>query len=150
MKTVQNILKGKTESGTNFIVTVTAKRGYEDVTEKVWVDEYVEITSKKEINETIIETTVNGVVYKGGLYITFSDFHKKQGVYAILGEKIGISKNNYTIIFNFIEGCKKEAETDNDWLNYQKIKDNLVKEEIEYEQHVKRVNEMMTLNGKTF
>jgi hypothetical protein len=173
MKTIKKQITVTTERGTEVNMTVTAVRGYEEITEKVWVDEYVECKSKKEINETTIESVVNGVTYKGGLYTIIPEKYKSQGVHAILADKIGVSKAVYESLNAVgvhailadkigvskavyeslnavIASAKAEAETDADWIAYKEMKKRALEEEEAYYKHAKNVEDMMTLNGKTY
>lgn len=151
MKTIIRTSTVTTEKGTQLNLTVTASRGYEEVTEKVWIDEYVERTSKKEINETIISIKVNDQIYTDTFRVLRSDEAKKYNnqIYAAFG-KIGISETIYNQFCNIVAEAKAEAETDVNWIEFQIKKAQALKEEKEYYNHVKAVYNMMTLNGKSY
>jgi hypothetical protein len=152
MKTITRTSTATTEKGNQMTLTVTASKGYEEVTEKVWIDEYVERTTKKEINETNISIEVKGQVFCGDFRILTSDEMKKYNnqLYASFAGKLGISEIIFNQFQKVIAEAKAEAETDENWIEYQKLRAKANKEEEEYYNHVKAVENMMTLNGRTY
>ena len=152
MKTITRTSTATTEKGNQMTLTVTASKGYEEVTEKVWIDEYVERTTKKEINETNISIEVKGQVFCGDFRILTSDEMKKYNnqLYASFAGKIGLSEVIYNQFVNVVKEAKAEAETDENWIVLQAKKAQALKEEEEYYNHAKAVENMMTLNGRTY
>ena len=152
MKTITRKSTAITETGKQFNLTVTVSKGYEEVTEKVWIDEYVERTSKKEINETTVSIEFNGQVFRGSFRILSQDEvkHYNNQLHASFAGKLGISEIIFNQFQKVIAEAKAEAETDEGWIEYQKLRAKANKEEEEYYNHVKAVENMMTLNGRTY
>ena len=152
MKTTERTTTATTETGLVMNLTVTAERGYEDVTEKVWIDEYVEVTAKKEINKTIATIEVKGQKITGEFRLLMPDeiAHYGNNLYASFAGKIGVTKVIYDHFSGIIKEAKKEAETDENWIALQAKKVQALKEEMEYDAHVNAVENMMTLKGKTY
>lgn len=144
MKTIVKTASATTERGTSLFLTVVAKRGYEEVTQPVWVDESVSFTSKKEVNETTIVLEANGQKYEGSFSTFVPNKYKKQGVYALFANKIGLSKNVYDSLIAVVNDAIKEAETDENWIEYQALKAQSLKAEEEYQRHHRAVEKMMS------
>ena len=152
MKTSTKQTTVTTERGTVLNFTVVAERGYESVTEKVWVDEYVERETIKEINKTTATIEVNGKKYEGYFTTSMPQSVLKgcYGAFLAGSQPIGLSKKIYNELTSIVEEAKKEAETDENWMALQAKKEQARKEEEEYYKHNKAVNAMMTMNGKTY
>jgi len=144
MKTITKTTTVTTERGTILNMTVIAKRGWEEATEPVWVDESVSFTSKKEVNETTIVLEANGQEFTGSFSTFVPDKYKKQGVYALFANKIGLSKNVYDSLIAVVNDAIKEAETDENWIEYQALKAQSLKAEEEYQRHHRAVENMMS------
>jgi hypothetical protein len=153
MKTMSNTTTITTEKGTVVKMVVTAIRGYEKVKEIAFCDgDNIEIETGKDTNENNITLTINGKDYIG--YFTTkmpaSVLKGCFGVFLAGNQPIGLSQVKYNELINIVNLTKKEAETDETWMVYQTKKTQLLKEEIEYDNHVKAVENMMTLNGHTY
>lgn len=153
MKTIVKQTTATTEKGTSLNLTVTVKRGWEKVTEHLYNDGWEsDVEKMKEIKETIIIIEANGQKFTGdfstGMFVPAE--YKKQGVFAIFANKLGLSEKVYGELNSVCEEAKKEAETDENWIALQAKKEQSRKEEEEYYKHRKAVENMMTLNGKTY
>jgi hypothetical protein len=56
----------------------------------------------------------------------------------------------YNVILTCVNEAKKEAETDLTWIDRMNVEANQDKINQEYDAHVKSVENMMTLNGRTY
>jgi hypothetical protein len=144
MKAITKTTTVTTEKGTVLNMTVVAERGYEETTQPVWVDESVESTSKKEINNTTITIMVSGQKYEGSFSTFVPEKYKKQGVYALFASKIGLSKNVYDSLIAVVNDAIKEAETDENWTEFQTLRAQSLKAEEEYYRHHRAVENMMS------
>lgn len=144
MKEINKTTKVVTERGTVLNLTVTAKRGWEEATEPVWVDESVSFTSKKEVNETTIVLEANGQKYEGSFSTFVPEKYKKQGVYALFASKIGLSRSVYDALIAVVNDAIKEAETDENWIEFQNLRAQSLKAEEEYQRHHRAVEKMMS------
>jgi hypothetical protein len=144
MKAITRTTKVFTERGTSLFLTVVAKRGWEEVTQPVWVDETVERTSRQEISKTTISILVSGQNYEGSFSTFVPDKYKKQGVYALFANKIGLSKNVYDSLIAVVNDAIKEAETDENWKKFQTLRAQSLKAEEEYQRHHRAVENMMS------
>ncbi len=150
MKTIEKTAAVTTERGTVINYTVTATRGYDEVVESVWADQYVDVRAKKITNETSITAIVNGKSYKGWLSTLVPESLKKQGVHALLCNTLGVSKAVHDAIKVTVDAAISEAETDAGWQEYKAEEEQAMKEEMEYYRHKKAVENMMTLNGSSY
>lgn len=144
MKTITRTTTAVTEKGTVLNMTVVAKRGWEEATEPVWVDESVSFTSKKEVNETTIVLEANGQKYEGSFSTFVPDKYKSKGVYAIFAGKIGLSERVYNELNAAREEAIAEAETDENWIEFQTLRAQSLKAEEEYQRHHRAVEKMMS------
>jgi hypothetical protein len=144
MKTITKTTTVTTERGTILNMTVIAKRGWEEATEPVWVDETVERTSRQEISKTTISILVSGQNYEGSFSTFVPDKYKKQGVYALFASKIGLSKKVYDSLIAVVNDAIKEAETDENWIEFQTLRAQSLKAEEEYQRHHRAVEKMMS------
>jgi len=150
MKTVVKQISVTTEKGNVLDIVITVKRGYEKAKKEIWVDEPSTIEKMEAIEETIVETRVNGNTFIGGVFPFVPEEYKKAGYYGTLASKILITKNVYHQIEKAIYEAETEAETDEDYKKYVEIMNKAAKNEEEYQQHVKNIENMMTLNGRTY
>lgn len=158
MKTITKQTTVTTERGTVLNMTVTAKRGWEKTKEVSYCDgDNVEVESMKKVKETIVSFEISGVQYNGQFGATGNFVPvdlKKQGVYALFstskGGQIAMSERVYNELNAVIESAIKESETDENWLKYQKQIEESLKQNREYEQAQIEIDNMMTLNGKTY
>jgi hypothetical protein len=153
MKTITKTTTATTEKGTALNLTITVKRGWEKVTEHLYNDGWEsDVEKMKEIRETTTTIEANGQKFTGefstGMFVPAE--YKKQGVFAIFANKIGLSERVYNELNSICEEAKKEAETDDSWIALQAKKEQAKKEEEEYYKNSKAVENMMTLNGKTY
>lgn len=153
MKTTVKTASATTEKGTVLNLTVTAKRGWEEVAEHLYNDgDESDVKVMKEINETTIVLEANGQEFTGsfttGMFVP--DEYKSKGVYAIFAEKIGLSERVYNELNAAREEAIAEAETDENWIAYQAKKAQAMKDGEEYERHCKDIENAMTLNGRTY
>ena len=144
MKAIVKTASATTERGSILSMTVVAKRGWEEATEPVWVDESVSFTSKKEENETTIVLEVNGQKYEGSFSTFVPEKYKKQGVYALFASKIGLSRSVYDALIAVVNDAIKEAETDENWTEFQTLRAQSLKAEEEYQRHHRAVENMMS------
>lgn len=150
MKTSVKSISTKTERGTEVTINVTVKKGWEKVIEKLYNDGWEsEIEKMKEINETNITITANGQVFKGQFSYGIPSDLKRQGVVAIFG-KIALTQKVYKTLYSAVEDAVKEAETDENWIALQVKKEQSETAEAEYYKNRNAVENMMTLNGKTY
>lgn len=153
MKTITRQTTATTEKGTVLNLTVTATRGWEKVKETIFSDGWnTEVEKMKEINETNIAIEVNGQVFDGSFRILqgAEKAHYNNQVHASFAGKIGASEIVYNQLNSCISEAKKEAETDENWIALQAQKEQSRKEELEYYRHSNAVENMMTLNGRTY
>ncbi len=150
MKTITATATATTEKGTILNLTITSIRGWEEVTEKVWVDEYREVKNKKEIKKDEIIIEANGQKISGQFTTAISNEHKKQGLYAIFGGKIGLSEKVYNELKSVCDAAIREAETDADWLQYKALEKAAIEAEIQRIKDMEKIENMMTLNGRTY
>lgn len=153
MKTVVKTATATTERGTVINLRVTVTRGWEKVIEHLYNDGWESAVEKMKVTEkTDVVSVVNGNSYKGdfetGIFVPGD--YKKQGVFAILGNKIGVSERVFNELSPVIESAITEAETDETWMAYVSRKAQAEKEEEEYYKHLKGVENMMTLKGRTY
>lgn len=153
MKTITKTTTATTERGTALNLTVTVKRGWEKVSEHLYNDGWEsDIEKMKEIEETITTIEASGQKFTGefstGMFVPAE--YKKQGVFAIFANKIALSEKVYNELHSVFEEATKEAETDESWIALQAKKEQSRKEEEEYNKHYNAVENMMTLNGKTY
>jgi len=153
MKTIEKKATTTTEKGTVINMTVKVTRGWEKVTEHLYNDGWEsDVEKMKEFNETTIVCEVRGQKYRGefftGMFVPTE--YKRKGVYAIFANKIGMSERVYNELNTVIEAAIAEAETDESWIRLLAAREKARKEEEEYDEHVRGVENMMTLNGKTY
>lgn len=150
MKTSIKSISTKTERGTEVTINVTVKKGWEKVIERLYNDGWEsEVEKMKEINETNITITANGQVFKGSFSYGIPSDLKIKGVVAIFG-KIALTENVYKTLYSAVEEAVKEAETDKNWIELQAKKEQIKKSDAEYSKNKMAVENMMTLNGKTY
>lgn len=150
MTTIEKTAAVTTERGTVINLTVTATRGYDEAVEKVWADQYVNVKAKKVANDTSITATVNGKSYKGWLSTLVPASLREQGVHALLCNTFGISKQVHDAIKEIVDAAISEAESDAGWIEYKAEEEQAMNDEMEYYRHKKAVENMMTLNGRTY
>lgn len=156
MKTIVKQTSTTTERGTTLNMIVTAKRGWEKTQNTIDSDGIlVNVNDMKEIDETMISIEINGSIYNGHFWTgaLVPKELREQGVYALFVHKtgqIGISEKVYNELNAVIESAIKESETDENWLKYQKQIEESLKQNREYEQAQIEIDNMMTLNGKTY
>ncbi len=145
MKTVTKTTTVTTEKGTVLNMTVTAKRGWEEATEHLYNDgNESDVKVMKEINETTTIIMVSGQKYEGSFSTFVPEKYKKQGVYALFASKIGLSKNVYDSLIAVVNDAIKEAETDENWTEFQTLRAQSLKAEEEYYRHHRAVENMMS------
>ena len=62
----------------------------------------------------------------------------------------GFSQVKYNELTAIVAEAKKEAETDQSWIDYSERKAKAEKKETEYRENYKKIENMMTLNGRTW
>ncbi len=153
MKTTTNTTTITTEKGTVVKMITIAIRGFKMVKEISFCDgDNVEIEKGKETNENTTILTINGKDYKG-YFTTNMPADVLKGCFGCFlagNQPIGLSKVKYNELVDLVNSTKKEAETDETWIALQAREAQARKEEEEYYKHVKAVENMMTLNGKTY
>lgn len=153
MKTITKTTTATTEKGTVLNLTVTVNRGYEDVTKKVWIDEYVEQTRKEEINETNMVISAAGRNIRGSFSTFIGQDLRAKGCYGMFhgdGVVIGLSEKVYNELYSVVRQAIAEAETDENWQQLMAMRAKAEAAEEEYKKHVESVDKMMTLNGRTY
>jgi hypothetical protein len=156
MKTITKTASATTEKGTILSMVVTASRGWEKVKETIYSDGWnTEVETMKETNTTEITITAQGREFKGhfntGVLVPAD--YRKQGVFATFSfgnGALGLSERVYNELNTVVEAAKAEAEADENWMKLQAKKAQAQKEVEEYDRHVKAVENMMTLNGRTY
>jgi hypothetical protein len=151
MKTVTRTHTTTTEKGLTLNMTVTVTKGWEKATRHQYNDGYEsDVQIMEETNTTEITIEAKGRKYQGWFSTLVPEEYKKQGVYVIFASAIGLSEKVYNELNAVCEDAKKEVETDEGWIAFQKEKERADKEDAEYRAHVENVNRMMTLNGRTY
>lgn len=145
MKKITKTSTVKTERGTVINYTVTATRGYDEGAQSVWADQPIQVKAKKVTNETSITAVVNGKSYKGWLSTQVPEALKKQGVHALLCNKLGVSKAVYEAIKATVDAAISEAETDAGWMQYKKAEAEEEQAMMEYDRRKKAVEDMMNI-----
>lgn len=140
-----------TESGTELQVKVIAERDYRSENYTTSLDgDVCEGTRMMPVENTKVLITVNGQTYNGIAAILPMHLQAKYGAYAVFASKIGLSQTKYNELETVIREACEEAEKDENWIKYQEMKISSEKAEAEYQAHVKKINNMMTLNGKSY
>ena len=155
MKTATRKATVTTARGTEINITVTATRGAETKEENVYCDGY-NVTVKKEVvtEKTNITLSFTGQTLSGCL--TRKRPSPKTPVFYgyFLGDDdktvMPFDENVYATIENCKNEAETEAETDGSYTEYAIRQEATLREDQEYDEHVKRVENMMTLNGRTY
>jgi len=142
-----------TERGTVVKMTVIATRGFEMIDEELFNDGWNSIVKKAKVTEkTETILTINGKDYKG-YFTTNMPADVLKGCFGCFlagSQPIGLSQVKYNELITVFENAKKEAETDQSWIDYTERKARAEKEEIEYYKNRSIVENAMTLNGRTY
>lgn len=150
MKTSTKQTTITTERGTVVNMTATVTRGFEMIDEELYNDGYnLTVKKAKVTQKTEVILTVNGKEYKGSFDILPAKMQAEKGCYATFGN-IGLSKTSYEKLTSVVAEAKKEAETDQSWIDYMERKAIAEKQEEEYYANYNRVENAMTLNGRTY
>jgi hypothetical protein len=146
MKTTTNTTTITTERCTVVKMTTTSIRSFDLVKEISFCDgDNVEIEIGKETIEDTTVLTINGKDYKG-YFTTKMTANELKGCYGVFlagRQPIGLSQVKYNELIDLVNATKKEAETDESWMKFKARELKAIKEEIEYDNHVKAVEEMM-------
>jgi hypothetical protein len=155
MKTIEKIAKATTQRGTVINITCTSERGFEMRKEVSFCDgDNVEInkgfeTKKDNVNLIFADKNLNGHITTNRPSPTMPVFF---GYFMANDNKTVLPLDKE--VYETIENCKKEAiseaETDESYTAQQLKKAIARKEEEEYYKNKKAVENMMTLNGKTY
>lgn len=153
MKNITKSATITTERGTVVNMTVNAIRGFAVVEEEVYNDGWNSTVKSNQVTEkTEIVLVINGKNYKGS-FTTNMPASVLKGCYGVFlagNQPIGLSKEKYNELTAIVSEARKEAETDQSWIDYSERKAKAEKEEREYYAHAKAVDNMMTLNGRTY
>jgi len=153
MKNITKSATITTERGTVVNMTVNASRGFAIVEEEVYNDGWNSTVKSNQVTEkTEIVLVINGKSYKGS-FTTDMPASVLKGCYGVFlagSQPIGLSKEKYNDLTAVVAEARKEAETDQSWIDYRAKVAQSEKEAREYDAHVKAVNNMMTLNGRTY
>jgi len=148
MKTITNTITITTERGTVVDMTVTALRGYEIVKEVSFCDGHnVEIEKGKEVDETTIVLVINGKDYEG-YFTTNMTANELKGCYGVFlagSQPVGLSQVKYNELTDVVNATKKEAETDETWIDYKIKEAENIKMNQYYDAHVAEVEKMMSM-----
>ena len=150
MKTITKKATITTERGTMVNMTVTATRGFQIVDEELFNDGQNSIVKKGQITKkTEVTLTVSGKDYEGSFIILPAQMQTEKGCYGTFAN-IALSKIKYDELTAIVDEAKKEAETDQSWIDYSIRKAKADKNENEYYENRKKIENMMTLNGRTW
>ncbi len=155
MKTATKTTTVTTTRGSVISVTATSTRGFEMVNETSFCDgDNIEIKIGRKTNNDILTLEFPGMKLTG--YLTtrkpspttptffgyfISDRDKKV---------LPLDADVYNAILASVIEAKKDAETDQTWIDQMSVEANQDKINREYDAHVKAVNNRMTLNGRTY
>lgn len=139
--------KGKAE------LAITVTRGVETVRENAYMDgDNMAYNRNKVVEKTEMTLTTAGKTYPGLTDETnFLRLTRKlpAGAKMVLNNgdvKVVVPETAYNHVLSAIADATASAETDPDWLAVVENR----KELAEYEEHVRRVDGMMNLNGRTY
>ena len=150
MKTITKKATITTERGTMVNMTVIATRGFQIVDEELFNDGQNSIVKKGRVTEkTEVTLTVNGKDYQGSFIILPAQMQAEKGCYGTFAN-IALSRIKYNELTAIVAEAKKQAETDQSWINYSERKAKAEKKETEYRENYKKIENMMTLNGRTW
>ena len=150
MKTITKKATITTERGTIVNMTVVATRGFEIVDEELFNDGQKSIVKKDQvINKTEVTLTINGKDYEDSFIILPTKMQAENDCYGTFANN-GFSQVKYNELTAIVAEAKKEAETDQSWIDYSERKAKAEKKETEYRENYKKIENMMTLNGRTW
>jgi len=154
MKTVEKTISTTTERGTKVTLTVIAVRGWEKRKEVNFSDGWnVEVERMREVKETKMTIEFNSQKFDGHLTTFINDDLREKGCYAAFqtgNANIGLSEKVYNALYQAVSEAEKEAETDPDWVKYQEKVAAAKRAEEEYERDCRKIENAMTLNGKSY
>lgn len=153
MKTTTKTTQVTTERGTVINMTTTVTRGFEMVEEELFNDGWNSTVKKAQVTEkTETVLNINGKNYKG-FFTTGMPADVLKGCFGCFlagSQPIGLSQIKYNELTALEAEAKKEAETDQSWIDYRVRKAVSEKEEAEYYKNYNRVSNAMTLNGHSY
>jgi len=150
MKTITKKATITTERGTVVNMTVVATRGFEIVDEELFNDGQNSIVKKGQvIKKTEVTLTIDGKDYEGSFIILPAKMQAENDCYGTFANN-GFSQVKYNELTAIVAEAKKEAETDQSWIDYSERKAKAEKKETEYRENYKKIENMMTLNGRTW
>ena len=136
-------------------ITVTATRGAETKEENVYCDGY-NVTVKKEV--VTEKNKHHPELYWADIVGCLTRKRPSPKTPVFYGYFLGdddktvmpFDENVYATIENCKNEAETEAETDGSYTEYAIRQRQPLREDQEYDEHVKRVENMMTLNGRTY
>ena len=153
MKTITKKTTVTTERGTVINFKVTETRGYEKRESVSYCDgDNVSVSKMEVIDKTIMVAEINGTSYCGDFWVGMflPDVYKKQGVFCVFAEKVGISETTYNKLKEVCDQAKQEAEADEDYQAYIAKRSAALAAEAQHEKDYKAIENAMTLNGRTY
>jgi len=154
MKTSESKNTVTTKRGSIIEITATSTRGYDVVEEVSYCDgDNVTVIRGKETKINSLVIVINGQLTLNGYITTVAPANAPEsyGYFISNNNKlIPIDQDVYDVMHNCKIAAAVAAETDTSWseMRTRQIEQNQI--DIEYENHVKGVENMMTLNGKTY
>jgi hypothetical protein len=161
MTRAMRLVEWTSQSGSMVRAEIVAERGYRDVTNRINADGDIVMVSKRESVEiTEITMYVNGKCY--GVAEDATSYYHRSQVTAPASVKvaplvlkcgdtvIAIQQVNAEQVLKAKAEVVAEAEADQDWAGIVAEQARKDAEDREYEDHVRKVESMMTLNGHTY
>ena len=147
MKTSTRTAAITTERGTVVNMTVTATRGFEIVNEVSFCDgDNINITRGQKTEKTETVLAINGKNYAG--YFTTnmqkSDLKGCFGCFLAGNQPIGLSEAKYNELIAVVAEARKEAETDQSWIDYSERKAKADQASRQYDRHVAEMKKAMS------
>jgi hypothetical protein len=161
MTRAMRVVEWTSQSGAAVRAEIVAERGYRDVTNRINADgDIVMVTKREVIDTTEITMYVNGKCY--GVAEDATSYYHRDQIDAPASVKsaqlvlkcgdtvITIQEPNAEQVLKAKAEVIAEAEADQDWAVIVAERTRKNAEDREYEDHVRKVESMMTLNGHTY
>ena len=115
------------------------------VNEELFNDGWNSIVKTGKVTEKTETTlTVNGKDYKGCFNVLPAKMQAEKGCYGTFANIIGLSQAKYNELTAVVAEARKEAETDQSWIEFQTKKAKSLKAEIEYQKNYNIVKNAMS------
>lgn len=143
MKAITKTAEITTERGTLVKMTVTVTKGFEMVNEELFNDGWNSTVKTGKVTEKTETTlTVNGKDYKGCFDVLPARMQAEKGCYGTFAN-IGLSQVKYNELTTVVAEARKEAETDQSWIDYSERKAKADQASREYDKHVSEMKKAM-------